>query len=81
MARPRKGELIGLMEIAVMLNVQKETTWRWRNRKVLPEPIDVISGTPVWMVDDIRAWAYQTGRLAPPGEPAEAPPTPVPAGA
>ncbi len=56
-------ELVGIREISVLLGVQKRTVDQWRRRDVLPDPDFVVSGSPVWWVDRIVAWAEQTHRL------------------
>lgn len=58
-----RGQLVGLVEIAGICGVEKETTYRWRSRNVLPDPLDTVSGTPIWWRDEIERWARQTGRL------------------
>lgn len=64
-------KLIGLREIAAMLEVEPRTptVWRDRSRKghmnpPLPEPELFVSGDrPVWSKRRIIAWAAKTGRL------------------
>ena len=40
--------LVGLKELAELLDVPYDTLKVWKNRDRLPEPFQVISGTPVW---------------------------------
>ena len=40
--------LVGLKELADLLDVPYDTLKVWKNRDRLPEPFQVISGTPVW---------------------------------
>lgn len=56
-------DLVGTEEIAAMLQVERRTVNVWKQRERLPEPYAVISGTPIWLRDDIVAWAEETGRL------------------
>jgi hypothetical protein len=64
-------KLIGLREIAAMLEVEPRTptVWRDRSRKghmnpPLPEPELYVSGDrPVWSKRAIIRWASKTGRL------------------
>jgi hypothetical protein len=50
-------ELVGLTEIAGRLGVDKDTPDKWRHRKVLPNELRIISGTPVWEWKAIKEWA------------------------
>lgn len=56
-------DLVGPVEIAELLQVQLPTVYRWRTRKVLPVPRWTVSGSPIWIRDEILAWAQATGRL------------------
>lgn len=66
-----KLDLIGLREIATLLEVQPRTPTIWRNRShrgeldpPMPEPEGYISGNrPVWERRTILTWARKTGRL------------------
>ena len=40
--------LVGLKELAELLDVPYDTLKVWKNRDRLPEPFQTISGTPVW---------------------------------
>ena len=40
--------LVGLKELAELLDVPYDTLKVWKNRDRLPEPFEVISGTPIW---------------------------------
>ena len=40
--------LVGLKELSELLDVSYDTLKVWKNRNRLPEPFQVISGTPVW---------------------------------
>lgn len=58
-------DLVGLVEIADRLGVQRATADQWRARGNLPRPIREVGGRPAWDWPAIRLWAYQTGRLVP----------------
>jgi len=47
--------LVGLKELAELLDVSYDTLKVWKNRDRLPEPFQVISGTPVWDWDTSEA--------------------------
>lgn len=69
------GRLIGIADIAVLLNVQRETVDLWSARdkdgrsQVSPMPSHVLPKegdlqiTPLWDRDEIIAWAQTTGRF------------------
>lgn len=60
----REGcQLVGTEEIAEMLEVERRTVNVWKQRGRLPDPYAVISGTPIWLRDDVHAWAAETNRL------------------
>ena len=44
--------LVGLKELAELLGVPYDTLKVWKKRDRLPEPFQVISGTPVWDWDE-----------------------------
>ena len=44
--------LVGLKELSELLDVSYDTLKVWKNRDRLPEPLQVISGTPVWDWDE-----------------------------
>jgi len=44
--------LVGLKELSELLDVSYDTLKVWKNRNRLPEPFQVISGTPVWDWDE-----------------------------
>jgi predicted DNA-binding transcriptional regulator AlpA len=54
---------VGLEEIAERLAVKRATADRWRSRGVLPEPLWLVSGSPLWPWAVIEAWARKTGRM------------------
>ena len=44
--------LVGLKELSELLDVSYDTLKVWKNRNRLPDPFQVISGTPVWDWDE-----------------------------
>jgi predicted DNA-binding transcriptional regulator AlpA len=63
MAHSTHIDLVGPVEIATILDVQLPTVYRWRTRKTLPVPRWTVSGSPIWLREEIVAWAAATGRL------------------
>lgn len=55
-------DLVGTEEIAEVLRVERRTVNVWKGRGRLPDPYAVISGTPIWLRDEIETWAKDTGR-------------------
>jgi predicted site-specific integrase-resolvase len=51
--------------MADRLGVQRDTVHKWRYRGVLPEPMVVLSGTPIWEWDEIAAWAEKRKGVTP----------------
>jgi predicted DNA-binding transcriptional regulator AlpA len=56
-------EFVGLKEIAQRLGVKSKTPQQWQRRGVLPKPLTVVGGRPIWRWGVIEAWASRTGRL------------------
>jgi len=63
MALTQLLDLAGPKEIASRLGVKSNTVSMWRARGVLPEPLAIVSNTPVWHWPLVREWAERTGRL------------------
>lgn len=65
MATLPSGEVLGLQEIASLLEVAKRTPHEWKNRGVLPDPDypGTVSGLAAWYRATILQWASETGRL------------------
>jgi hypothetical protein len=63
MALTQLLDLVGPQEIASRLGVAPNTVSMWRARCLLPEPLTVVSNTPVWYWPLVREWADRTGRL------------------
>jgi len=60
---PELPVLLGLAELTALFpQFTKQSIYRWRTRKNLPEPVVVVSGTPMWSEDTILAWAEETHR-------------------
>lgn len=58
-------DIVGMVEIAERLNVQRTTVERWRQRHAdFPPPSLVVSGTPIWPWPKIEAWARSHGRVS-----------------
>lgn len=57
-------DMVGPTEIAQMLDVTLGAIRQWRRRGILPPPLKVVSGTPIWDRVDIDAWARDSGRVA-----------------
>lgn len=56
-------DIVDLGEIAVRLNVQRNTAEMWRKRRLLPAPDFTVGGRPGWMWSTIQKWATRTGRI------------------
>ena len=54
MTRPL--EVVGLVEIAAMLGVDRPLVRLWYHRGKLPEPDALLAATPVWRRSTIEAW-------------------------
>lgn len=50
-----KGQLVGTAEAARILDVERSRIGRWRKSGRMPEPIDVLDATPVWLRPDVEA--------------------------
>jgi predicted DNA-binding transcriptional regulator AlpA len=51
-------DLVGLVDIAEMCGVAKNSAWRWSKRTGFPEPVGRVSGrVPVWRRADVERWA------------------------
>ena len=57
-------DLVGPQEIASRLGVAPNTVSMWRARGLMPEPLAIVSNTPVWYWPLVFEWADRTGRLA-----------------
>lgn len=63
--RVEVSSLVGMMEVASRLGVQKQTVRAWRQRDYLdfPEPLVVVSRTPLWRWSDVKRWAQSRPTL------------------
>jgi len=60
----KKYQVLGLQEIAELLEVEKRTPHAWQYRKLLPPPdFDSVNGLKAWKRETIVRWAAKTGRL------------------
>lgn len=57
MTRPL--EVVGLVEIAELLGVERATVRTWYSRGRLPEPDARLAATPVWRLTTIKQWIRQ----------------------
>lgn len=53
---------VGLVEIARLCGVTRDTVDSWRSRGVLPAPRWTVGGRPAWDLATIERWAHATGR-------------------
>lgn len=60
--RPPLPELWGVAEIVAEIGVTKMTVQRWRARRDFPKPALELRMGPVWIADDVRAWAESVPR-------------------
>ena len=48
--------VVGLVELADMLGMQRGTVRQWYSRGKLPEPDALLAATPVWRLSTIERW-------------------------
>jgi len=65
-------KLVGLAEVADVLGVSKRTAARYTTRSDFPEPVARLRAGPVWLEEDVLAWA-RSEPSARPGKPLKAP--------
>lgn len=65
--------LVGILELARMCGVRPNTAYHWRAdtlagvaKDPLPEPDQMVSGSPVWTEDRAVEWAVQAGKTVRP---------------
>jgi hypothetical protein len=59
-------EIVGLQEIADLLEVGRRTPHAWQYRKLLPPPdYASVNGLRAWKIGTIITWAANTGRIPP----------------
>lgn len=49
--------LVGLAEVAELLDVSKRTATSYSHLSDFPEPLQRLAATPVWRRQDVAAWA------------------------
>ena len=54
MTRPL--DVVGLVELAALLGVERGTVRQWYHRGKLPDPDAVLAATPVWRTSTIERW-------------------------
>jgi hypothetical protein len=57
--------LAGLAEVAQLLGATKRTASRYTALPDFPEPVARLAMGPVWLAEDIEAWARQRGPIRP----------------
>jgi len=55
-------DLVGPAEVAERLCVNVRTVTQWKYRGLLPEPLAIVSGVPLYEWEEIAEWAVFTGR-------------------
>jgi hypothetical protein len=57
-------EIVGMQELADLLDVGRRTPHAWHYRKLLPPAdFDSINGLRAWRTETVLEWAANTGRL------------------
>jgi len=49
--------LAGLAEVAEMVGVSRRTAARYVNRSDFPAPVARLRAGPIWLAEDVEAWA------------------------
>jgi predicted DNA-binding transcriptional regulator AlpA len=57
MAREGKQSLVGLAEVAELLETSLTQAGRWTARPDFPEPVAHLRATRVWRRSDVERWA------------------------
>jgi predicted DNA-binding transcriptional regulator AlpA len=52
--------LLGLSEVAQLLNVSKRTASRYVARSDFPKPTAELAMGPIWLAQDVEAWMRTT---------------------
>ena len=55
--------LMGVAEIAELLDVSRQRVTQLAKSAAFPAPYDVLAMGPVWLKTDIERWAREAGRL------------------
>jgi predicted DNA-binding transcriptional regulator AlpA len=61
----RDHGLVGLAEVAELLQVTKRTASNYSGRSDFPAPIERLASGPIWRRADIERWARETLPLPP----------------
>jgi prophage regulatory protein len=56
--------LVGITEIATMLGVSTQRVSQLSRGAAFPEPVAKLAAGWIWKLEDVQAWARETGRLA-----------------
>jgi hypothetical protein len=65
--KTRRGDPVGIIEVANRLGVQVATVHQWRNRKILPTPdYESVNGGRAWEWATILLWAGLRGQIRDP---------------
>jgi predicted DNA-binding transcriptional regulator AlpA len=64
--------LAGLAEVAEMVGVSRRTAARYVKRSDFPKPVARLRAGPIWLTDDVEAWARNIEQPAR-GRPLKAP--------
>lgn len=59
---PRGITPVGLIELAAILQVSRDTVDKWRTRDLLPAPEWTVGGRPAWNLATIAKWIRDTDR-------------------
>ena len=51
------SRLVGLKEVAELLQVPRNSAWRYSRREDFPRPVARPASGPVWEERDVRRWA------------------------
>ena len=57
------ADLLGVAEIAALLDVKAGTVTMWRQRGLLPPPALRLAATDLWTRPTVEEWAKATGRM------------------
>jgi hypothetical protein len=60
----RAADIVDVQGIAEIFDVKIKTVHAWRLRDLLPPPLKMVSGVPIWARTSILTWGKETGRKA-----------------
>ena len=58
----RTLDVVGLAEVATMLDESKQLVRYWLERERFPKPDAQLAAGPIWRTSKIRRWAENEGR-------------------